>query len=137
MNRSLSQSPQTERDVVKVRKRRGEGPDAKKVSYLLQGFDERKSFAINTLYARFGSSLIHKELLAIAEFLVLKVQQNSRIILKISRDAKRDDKVLRKWYHDYWGLLAPEIECIQLYDEYNNLITGDNIPIPVPNQGQK
>lgn len=102
-----------------MRKRRGEGADAKRVSSRLENFNQNESIAYQTIIKKFSLGITHKELKRIAEILAIN---NS---LHLDRDAKRDNRVLIKWFDEHWRILSTEIEKIHAYDENGNLIIFD------------
>lgn len=105
-----------ETEPAKKRKQRGEGCDAKEVSNIISKFDQEKSFACNELQMQFSSGITHNELLAIAELICTKTT------LDLSRQAKRDDRVLHKWYDDNWDIIAPHIRRLNIFDKNHVLI---------------
>ena len=106
--------------IKKFKKQRGEGSDAVKVIKRIKGFDPNESEACRRIHSKFGQSIVHKELKAIAEIICEKIG------ITLDRDAKRDDRVLHKWFQENWEVIEPLIERIQLYDKNDNLIQGAN-----------
>lgn len=101
---------------TKTKKSQGEGSDAKRVALRLQSFNISESPAFKKISARFPSGISHSELKRMAEILA------ENLNLRLDRDAKRDNRVLIKWYDENWCILYNEIDRIQAYDEDYNLI---------------
>ncbi|KAK8845818.1 hypothetical protein M9Y10_020741 [Tritrichomonas musculus] len=104
--------------TAKTRLKRGEGCDAKDVMDIILGFDQKESVACNKISEQFSSGITHTELKAIAELICEKTG------LQLSRQAKRDDRVLHKWYDDNWDVIAPHVERINVFDQNHVLIRG-------------
>ena len=96
---------------------RGEGNDAKRVMQRITDFDYEHSAAFIEIKRRFYSGLTHPELLRIGEILA------GFTGLKMDRDAKRDNRVLVKWFDENWEVIRGEMANIMLYDKNENLIS--------------
>ena len=68
------------------------------------------------LNEKFGRGIIHEELKCLAEFICTKLN------IELDRDAKRDNRVLHKWFHENWCAIEPEIDRIDLFDKDSNQI---------------
>lgn len=97
--------------------KRGEGADAHRINERIKDFDPRHSEACKKINKKFGMGIIHEELKIIAQFLC----QQLHIVL--DRDAKRDNRALRKWFDENWDIISPEIDRIELYDKNFRKIT--------------
>lgn len=104
------------KDKIKKKKKSGEGADAHKVIRRLQNFDANASIACKKLNSKFGKGIVHEELKGIAEFICDKIH------ITIDRDAKRDNRVLYKWFDENWESIEPIIDKIEIYDKNNNQI---------------
>ena len=96
--------------------KRGQGSDAHRINERIKNFDPRHSPACRKINKKFGLGIIHEELKVVAEFLCQKLN------LVLDRDAKRDNRALRKWYDENWDQIAPEIDRIELLDKEFNVI---------------
>lgn len=90
----------------KKRMKQGEGKEAKRVFERLNGFDQKKSIACQKIEEKFGTGIVHGELKDIAVF----ISQVGQII--IDRDAKRDNRVLHKWFDENWEKIEPILDRI-------------------------
>lgn len=103
-----------------TRKKQGSGNDAKRVSLRLQFFNQNECPAYKKLKnIFFQTGISHPELKRIAEILA----ENCH--LRLDRDAKRDNRVLIKWFDENWSILDSEIDRIKIYDSDFNLISGE------------
>ena len=116
-NQKIKTSVQIDaRLVKKLKKRRGEGADAQKVIKRIKDFDQETSPACRKIHSRFGRGIIHEELKSLAEFICEKVH------IELDRDAKRDNRVLHKWFQENWEVIEPVIDQIELFDKDHQLI---------------
>ena len=106
--------PEKEKPKVK----RGTGHQAQRVDKRLSGFDYEKSEVWNFISARYGSKISHLELKSIAAFICTQTN------LQLDRDAKRDNRVLIKWFDENWAQIQPLLLKIHLHDENDNEILG-------------
>ena len=100
----------------KIKIKRGQGSDARRINERIKNFDPKHSPACRKINKKFGLGIIHEELRVVAEFLCQKLN------LVLDRDAKRDNRALRKWYDENWDQIAPEIDRIELLDKEFNVI---------------
>ena len=84
---------------TKSKKAQGEGSDAKRVALRLQSFNIYESPAFKKIASRFPNGISHSELKRMAEILA------ENLNLSLDRDAKRDNRVLIKWYDENWCIL--------------------------------
>ena len=91
----------TVKNTKKSRKKQGQGIEWKKVSNRIRNFDPENSIACIVIRDKLGDGVIHSELRDIA-ILIAKIGK-----LKIDRDAKRDSRVLFKWFDENWDVIEP------------------------------
>lgn len=113
---SLVKNKELERKRKKPKKLRGEGSDAQKVIKRIKDFDPENSPACIKLNAKFGRGIVHSELKSLAEFICEKLH------IELDRDAKRDNRVLYKWFHENWAMIDQIIDRIELFDKDHNVI---------------
>ena len=111
------QKPTNNQNDDKKRKTRGEGNDAKRVMQRIGDWDIRNSMVFGEINRHFHSGLTQPELLKIGEILAEVTG------LTIDRDAKRDSRVLVKWFDENWEVIRGEMANIMLYDKNENLIS--------------
>lgn len=109
-------SPLEKSENSNSRKTRGAGNDAKRVALRLQSFNIKESLAYKKISSHFKSGISHSELKRVAEIL------SENLNLHLDRDAKRDNRVLIKWFDENWYILESEIEKIKAFDSDLNLI---------------
>lgn len=108
---------------VKTKIPRGEGSDAKRIAERLMNFDQKESEAYKSIMRRFSAGITHAELKRIAEIFTV----NNK--LRLDRDAKRDNRVLIKWFDENWGIIGPQFYRLHAYDEDNNPVFEENSQI--------
>lgn len=99
------------------RKPRGEGSDAKRVLQRIGDWDYKNSDVYKEINEHFSSGLTQPELLKIAEILANAAH------LTIDRDARRDSRVLYRWFYENWEKVGPEMYNITVYDSNSKLIS--------------
>lgn len=97
---------------IKTRKPRGTGIDARRTAYRLNGFQPRQSKAYKAIVQRFSKNLVQSDLVMIA--LILTHHNKD---LRLDRDAKRDKRVMFKWFDENWFIIHKEIDKIEPLDE--------------------
>ena len=105
---------------VKAKIPRGEGSDAKRIAERLNGFNQKESIAYKFIIRRFEEGITHIELKRIAEIFA----ENNR--LRLDRDAKRDNRVLIKWFDENWAIIGPQFYRIHMFDDQKNEIFKEN-----------
>lgn len=108
----------------KKRKTRGEGNDAKRVMQRIGDWDLRNSEVYKEINNHFHSGLTQPELLKIGEILAEVTG------LTIDRDAKRDSRVLVKWFDENWEVIKGEMVNIMVFDENDQLISEPSQRVP-------
>ena len=104
--------------LVDKKVKRGQGKAAEKVTKRLRYFDSNESPAFKKISNLFHSGIVRLELKRIAEIL------SENLGLTLDRDAKRDKRVLIKWFDENWSVLSKEIDKITIYDSEFNAISG-------------
>jgi hypothetical protein len=112
-----STKPKKQGKPLKVE--RGTGDQAKKVLARLDGFDAENCAVVQELRATFSAGVTNEELRSIARLLCEKCPSK----LKLDRDARRDGRVLIKWYQENWAFISPLLQNIELRDEDGHVIT--------------
>lgn len=96
---------------IKIRKARGTGRDARRIKDRLNGFQISTSEAYITITQCFSKNITMSDLLIIAKILAQTFK------IHLDRDAKRDKRVLFKWFQEKWEIIRYEIHNIQPLDE--------------------
>jgi hypothetical protein len=112
-------SPRPKKPVKRPKVERGTGDQAKKVLARLGGFDAESCAVIRELRAIFSAGVTNEELRSIARLLCEKCPNK----LRLDRDARRDGRVLIKWYQENWAVLSPLLKNVELRDEDGRVIT--------------
>jgi hypothetical protein len=112
-------SPKPKKQGKAVKVERGTGDQAKKVLARLDGFDAESCPVMQQLRAIFSAGVTNEELRSIARLLCEKSPSK----LKLDRDARRDGRVLIKWYQENWPVISPLLKNIELRDEDGRVIT--------------
>lgn len=100
-------------------KKRGGGIEAQRIKERIQNFNYKTSTAYLKLIERFGPKLILPEYVLIAEQVCERISNDYPI--KLDRTAKRDTKVLMKWFQENWEVAEPIIDRMYFYDCTINL----------------
>jgi hypothetical protein len=100
---------------------KGTGTDAERARDRLGGFDCEKSDTFRLLREHFGETIKTNEIRSIADLLCDKVPG-----LKLDRLARRDGRVLIKWFEENMTLIRPALDCIDLRDASEKIIGKTN-----------
>lgn len=101
------------------RTKHGEGYEAKRIQQRLDDFDYKTSPAYQLITSRFGE-LQFPELQYIAELVCEKLSDIYPI--RLDRCAKRNIKVIYKWFQENLGIVAPIINNMEISDNLQYLI---------------
>ena len=96
------------------------GTEASRVKKRLLGFSPEDSPACQWIH-RWWPGLVRRELTAIA--LVLSWNLST---CPVDRDAKRDGRVLQKWFDENWAIIQPYLEEVHLLDEQQRPVNFTN-----------
>jgi hypothetical protein len=101
---------------------RGTGKQAQHVLDRLSGFDPENCLAFREIRRIFSVGITHNELESMARIMCVHCPQ-----LVLDRDAKRDNRVLIKWYSENWDIIMRLLPQIRLRDANEAIIdsTGD------------
>ena len=113
----------TEKQPKKKKAPRGRGKEAKKTEEKLKGFTvEQEKWINDQLTLLFSSGVSHKELKSIAE--VVKIHKPN--VTNLSREGKRDKRVLKKWYYDNWKEIGEFLfNNLKIFDSDDKMINAN------------
>jgi hypothetical protein len=103
-------------DPASKKPMRGHGPEARRVTARLNGFESDSSEAWHRIKSTFGPDVTHGELKSLAQLICLETG------LKLDRDAGRDNRVLIKWFQENWHQMSHIICRIYLCDQKGDRI---------------
>jgi hypothetical protein len=119
----MDDAPTTEKPLMKAAPvMRGTGKQALHVLTRLSGFDPENCEAFREIRRIFSVGITHNELESMARVMCLHCPK-----LALDRDAKRDNRVLIKWYAENWDIIAGLLPQIRFHDANEVVIdrTGD------------